>query len=362
MANTLDINQMGISDMTNAVPNWDVTPKEVDGVRDQDETTWQNANWSRQWGYFNSIPDLKSAMLMKSVWNVGKGWTADSETTVTLEHISGWGKDTFDDILFNLDLISRIGGDSYAEIIKDAETGLLINLKPLNPNTMKIVIDRNGIIKRYEQMSTTKGAQPIKFKPEDILHISHNRLADQIHGISDIDVLEPIIKADQENFVDMQKIMHHQARPLIMFKLGTDKPATIAAFAAKMDSATAKGENVYIPDDASSVEFEVIQVNVSAIIMEWRTNLRNAFYRALGMPLIVFGNAGTTESGGKIEYMAHEQVFEYEQRKIEQQLWNQLFIRIDLIPPSSLVENMQANVNKSQGAFQPNDVMAGVGQ
>ena len=174
---------------------------------------------------------------------------------------------------------------------------------------------------------------------------------------------EPLEK--EISIEDMQKIMHRQARPMIMFKLGTDDTVKIAAFVKKMDAAVNKGENIYIPDDANSVDFEVVQVNVSSIIMEWRNDLKNRFYRTLGLPQIVFGSAGTTESGGKIEYLAHEQIFEKDQRSVENQIWQQLQLRINLIPPTSLLDNMEQDASKDgamqQVNMQPSDVTAGAG-
>jgi len=352
------------SNLTTTVTDISVSSLMTDGATGQDEFTWQNTKWSEYWGYFNSIPELKSALLMKATWDVGKGYTCDTETSVILDHVSGWGKDTFLDILFNMDLISRLAGDSYAEIIRDKETDLLLNLKVLDPGSIKIVTDQKGIIIRYEQ--TNKVANRIiKFDPVDILHFSHNRLADQIHGISDITSMENTILAELENFTDLKKIMHRQARPMIMFKLGTDDPTKIAAFVAKMDQAVNKGENIYIPDDTNTVSYEVIQVNVGANVMAWREDIRNKFYRTLGLPLIVFGSSGSTESGGKIEYLAHEQVFSHDQKFIEEQIWNQLYLRIKLNSPVTLLENLQRDESKDaeQGLeLQPSDVTAGSGE
>jgi hypothetical protein len=100
------------------------------------------------------------------------------------------------------------------------------------------------------------------------------------------------------------------------------------------------------------------------MILTWRDDIRNKFYRAVGMPLVIFGQAGATESGGKIEYLAHEQVFERDQRFLEKQIWNQLFLKIDLLPPTSLLNNLQTDQMKdaNQGLeIQPQDVTAGKG-
>jgi len=350
------------SNMSTTVADVTVTPLNTDSPTGQDEYTYQNTEWTTYWGYFNDIAELKNALITKSIWVTGKGYTADPETTVILDHISGWGKDTFKDILFNMDLMSRLCGDSFAEIIK-ADDGTILNLKVLNPGTIKIVVDEKGIIKRYEQTSNTTKAVT-KFKPDEIFHLSHNRLGDQIHGISDIISLKKVIDAENEHFTDMKKIMHRQARPMIMFKVGTDDPTKITAFQVKMDAAVNKGENIYVPDDKNTLSYEVIQVNVSPSTMAWGDSIRQKFYRSLGLPLTVFGAASGNESQSKIEYLAHEQVFSHDQKFLEEQIWNQLFLRIKLNSPVTLLENLQTDERKdgNQGLeIQPADVTAGRG-
>lgn len=357
MANK-DIAQSVASNLAGNVKDFSIDTLNTDAATGQKETTWQNFDWPKYWGYFNAVPDLKSAILMKAIWNVGKGFTADPATEVLLSHINGWGKDTFEDILFNMEVIRRVNGDAYAEIIRDS-AGALVNLKPLDPGSMRIIVDEKGMIVRYEQMNKINDAKK-EFPPDKIFHLSHNRLADQIHGISDIKALEKTILAEEQSFDDAMKIMHRQAKPMIMFKLGTDNAGKIATFVNKMDKATATGENIYIPDDENAVKHEIIQVDISAQFLLWRTDVRNKFYRGVGMPLIVFGNAGTTESGGKIEYLAHEQVFEHEQKFIEEQIWQQLGITIDLYSPVSLLESLQGDQTKDTGqpGLQPADVTA----
>jgi len=363
MANELDFTKATASNMTDNVEDVVVDTKVTDGASGTGETTYLNTNWSKWWGYFNAIPDLKSAMLMKAIWNVGKGYKTDPATEIILDHIAGWGKDTFDDIMFNMEVIKRVGGDAFAEIMRD-DDGTLLNLKPLDPSSIRIVVDDLGVIVRYEQLSKTKKATKT-FKPEEIFHLCNNRLADQIHGISDIESMEKTILAEYQTFDDINKVAHRQAKPMIMFKLGTDDQTKIDAFIAKMDAATNKGENIYIPDDQNSVSFEVIQVNINQTLMEWRNDIRNKFYRALGLPQSIFGSAGATESGSKIEYLGHEQIFEKDQRYWEKQIWNQLYLKIDLIPPVSLLENLQTDQNKDaqQGMeIQQSDVTAGSGK
>ena len=78
--------------------------------------------------------------------------------------------------------------------------------------------------------------------------------------------------------------------------------------------------------------------------------------------MILFGSAGSTESGGKVEYLGHETVFEHDQLYIEEQVKAQLGYKINLNSPTSLLENLAADENKDAQnaiAFQPQDARGG---
>jgi hypothetical protein len=332
----------------------------VDAPQDQKETTWQNSRWTQQWGYFNKIPDLAAALILKAVWNLGGGYTADPETTVILDHISGYGKQTFLEILFSMDIESSIGGDAYAEIIRDGD--VIINLKNMNPENIRQVYNDKGILIRYEQTDKL-GKDVKKFEPEDIFHISNLRLAGQMHGISSIDPLEKTILADNESFTDMKRLMHFQSNPHIIWKLKTDDPTKIGVIKTRIETARNLGEDTFIPDDDETITHEIVQSNPSQVIMMWRADMRNRFFRGIGLPEILpSGAEGSSESSGKIGYLAFERVVKHKQKFYENQIWNQLNLKISLIPPASLEQPLNQDASKDgMNAFKPSDTIAGVG-
>ena len=173
---------------------------------------------------------------------------------------------------------------------------------------------------------------------------------------------EKIILADEENFNVMQKVARFQAVPFIIFSVKTDNAVSIARFKSNIKSARENQDDLIIPDDENLLDWDTVQVTPSAILMEWRNSLNNQFYQAVGMPLILFGGAGTTESGGKVEYLGHETVFEFGQRYIERQVQAQLGWKINLNSPTTLLENLQADEAKDAQngiQFQPQDALGG---
>lgn len=324
---------------------FEVDSQTTDGVADQKETFYQNFKWAQYLGYYKTIPELGSAIDAKATWTVGKGFKADEETTLILDTIKGWGKDTFNTILENMIRTYNIGGDAFCQIILDDEENL-VNLKPLDPETILIYVNQQGIIIRYEQISKAKRPN-IKFQPEEIFHLARNRVADEIHGVSIIERLETIINMRNEAMADWQRVLHKNIDPMIAYKLDTDDTSKIAAFKAKVDAAKGKGENMYIPKD--SVEFEIISLAPNANLnpLTWIDNLNNYFYQATGVPQIIVGGGGEfTEASAKIAYLAFQQGVEEEQLFVEEEILSQLNLIIELEFPVSLENELLTDKQK----------------
>ncbi len=352
-----NISSSEISDLTNAITPYSVTPMSTDGIADQAETTYMNNEWSQQLGYYKQIPELNVTINAKATWTVGKGYMADDETTMLLQTFNGWGNDTFNTIIENMMRTYLIGGDSFAEIIRD-DDDVLINLKPLDPGVMRVVVGRNGRIKRYEQLSKVK-QQPKKFKTEDILHLSRNRVADEIHGDSLVNVLANIILMRNEAMTSYKQVMQRYMKPRYVFHLDTDDTAKIAEFKAKMDKAWADGENIYVPKGIVVPELQAVSPNATLNPQTWIDSLNQYFYQASeGTDIVIGVNQSITESNGKIRYLAFQQFIEADQLYLEEQILAQLNLEIEFNFPASLENELLSDEKKDgQGetAVEPND-------
>ncbi len=355
------------SNIATAFTDYSVPPAITDGPSDQKETEWTNVNWGNWLGYYKAIPELSSVIDAKATWTVGKGFKADEVTTMLLDTIKGFGKDTFNTIIENMIRTYNIGGDAFCEIIRDKEDNL-INLKSLDPSTIRIVANSKGVIIRYEQISKIAGDNRTKiehkFKPEEIFHLPRNRVADEIHGTSITEKLVTIILMKNEAMDDWKRVLHRNIDPMIAYKLDTDDETKIAEFKAKVDAAKGKGENMYIPKD--TVEFEIISLapNANLTPITWIESLDAKFYEAAQVPkIIVGGSGGFTEAAVKIAYLAFQQTIEEEQLFVEEEVLSQLNLVIELEFPASL-ENELLSDKAKDGAenIQPNETTAGSGQ
>ncbi len=362
----VDIASAVASDLTNQMVAFEVDKASTDGIFEQKESKWQEENWETYFGYYTDekIPEITSVIDTLATWTVGKGYKADEETTMLLDTIKGFGFDTFNTILENAMRTMQIGGNFYAEIIRDSEENL-INLKPLDPSVMVHIAGKNGQIKRFEQTQKTKGQPPKKFQPEDIFYLCRNRVADEIHGRGIIAKLKLIMNMKNEAMEDWRRVLHRNVDPLWIFHLDTDDTTKIAAFKAKHDAARKNGENMYIPKDVIVPEVVAVAPNASLNPLPWIDMLDLKFYNAARVPKIILGGAGgLTEAAVKIAYLAFQQTIEEEQLYIEEQVLSQLNLVINLEFPASLENELLSDNAKDaeSGATQPNDTTAGSGE
>ena len=345
-----DVGSAAVGTAATLVTDINVNTASTDGA-ESGETFYINTKWPQWLGYYKSIPEVKTAIDYRAIWTLGKGYKADSYTKTILDHIKGWGHDSFNSILKNLIVVRRIGGDAFAEIIRD-DDGMLLNLKPLDPGAIKIVADKKGIIKRYEQISKT-GGDVIKFDRKEIFHLTNKRIADEIHGVSDIEAIENIIKASNESFDINKQIIKNFSRPKMMVEIDSDDTAKINAFITKFDQATQKGDNLFYPKGTVKPDVLAVPSNATLNVLPWREHLKNYFFQVVGIPQIILGSSGEfTESTAKIAYLAFQQSVEDEQLDIEEQVWNQLYLKIELQFPASLQNEMLSDTRKDGNSQQ----------
>lgn len=342
-----DIGSTAVGSNSTYVTNYVVDTAQTDGATGQDEYSWMNTRWTQQYGYYKNVEELKMAIDAKAMWTIGKGFTADPVTSLTLSVIKGSGRDTFNSILENMIRVSEIGGDAFAEIIRD-DDGRLVNLKPLDPSSIKIVANRSGLIVRYEQtVKIPTGREVKRFEPEDIFHLVNNRVADEIHGNSTVDSVEWIILALKEAMADYKKLLHRNIYPVRIWKLDTDVPSEVAAFKNKVAQSKGEFEDIFIPKDLVETELASVPENSTMNPMPWIAMLTGKFYKTVGVPeIIIGGSQELTQTAAQIAYLAFEQVVEQKQLYIEEQVLHQLNLEIQLSFPASLQNNLLSDAAK----------------
>jgi len=360
MPNT-DIGNAVASGVSSTVTDYNVTSDITDSASGDKEFEYIIERWHEFLGYYKNIPELKIAVDTKANWVLGNGYEADNNTQLVLDRIRGNGKQTFNSILESMERTCYIGEDAYAEIITN-EDGLVLNLKPLDPSTIKIVFNSKGRVLRYEQINMVTPNK--NFRPDQIFVLTHNRIADEVHGTSIIPAVEWVILARNEAMSDWRRVLHRNIDPLWVFHLDTDDTTKIAEFKTKMDSARGKGESMYIPKGAVVPELISTATNASLSPLAWIEQLNDYFYQAVGVPQIIVGNAKSfTDASGKIVYLAFEQRVRGRQKYVEEQILTQLNMQIELIFPASLENEALSDRPQEepiQQPIEPNDEVAEV--
>lgn len=349
-----DPNSTVTSDMDNQVDDWEVQPVSTDGIGDNKETEYSWTNWTKWYGYYRKTPQLKKAIDAYATWAVGKGFKGeDEETDVMLDRITGWGEDTFQSILWNMVVIKKVNGDAFAEIIRDEKTGKLLNLKPLDPASMKVVVNRQGIIKRYEQTNKTgEKTSIIKFEPQKIFHIVNDRTADEIHGISVVESVEPVIKAREEAAADWRTVLHRNVVPLTVVEIDSQNDEKIKAFEKKFGDIINKKDVLFVPKDTVKIDRTTLANNATLNPLPTLEYLDNFFYQAVGIPRIILGGSNEfTEATAKIAYLTFSQVYTREQRELEADIWNQIGLKITIEKPAEIQNELLSDEAKDKGTL-----------
>lgn len=355
----VDVANLVKSNITGTIVDYSVESEVTDGADGTKEFRWQMEHWEKYLGYYKQIPELQTAIDAKANWTIGAGFTSDEVSQMILGSLQGHGKDSFNTILGNMIRTYTIGGDSFAEIIRNQDD-LIINLKPLDPNSIVIVSNAQGIIIRYEQVSKTKKPNK-RFNADDIFHLSRKRIADEVHGISVVSAVEFIILARNEAMTDWKRVLHRNIDPLWVIHLDTDDTAKINTIKTTWDSARVEGENIYVPKDVVVPELITTAANASLNPLAWISQLADYFFQAVNVPQIIVGNAKEfTDASGKIVYLAFEQSVKGEQLYIEEQILNQLNVDIQLTFPASLQNDLISDDKKESDlqASQPSDTTA----
>jgi len=355
----LDVSKVTTTDLSSTVDDFSVASQTTDRVEDSKETRYSFPNATKHLGYFKEIPELRQAILGLKMWTVGKGYTfVNPRDEVRMRHIAGWGQDNFQTILENLFVMVKVFGDAFAEIIRN-QNGTLINLKPISPEVMTIVVDSFGMIKRYEEV---KGNKITKYQPEEIFHLCNERIGSEIHGSSVIESCQWVIDARNEIMNDYRKVLHRNVIPVRIIEIDEDDTTKRNTLKTEYATAIDKGEVLILPKGTAEVKDSTITIQDPSTFIQY---LENFFYQAVGVPKIILGGSEQfTEASSKVGYLTFEQVYAAEQRKLELAILNQLGVKLKFNRPISLKEPVQDSEQKdtSQVGFQPNDTQAGRGE
>lgn len=350
----LNISAATTTNFTDNVPDFIVAAKALDAASPAtDETYWYFSNATKYYGYYLSIPNIFNAANALATWTVSRGWKTDNlQLKQELDHIIGMGKDTFTKIMWNHEVVKLVVGDSFLEV-KRNEKGVLLNMIPISPERVRVVFNKEGMIKRYDVWNSREW-KPIK--KENMLHSVNKRIGDQLHGTSQIEPAQKDVKRIEEALSDEQ-VIKHRDKALGIVKYKTDKAGKIAYTNSQIEKGVQNGEMIGLPEDTA--EILPYPSRSSEDRTGWISFLENRFYQNFGVPRSIASSDGTSEVGGKMGHVIFEPIYTKEQVDLEEDLWIQQAIKIKFNRPPSL-GGLQPQIDESKNTgqlnIQPNDV------
>lgn len=340
----------------------------------------QNIEFTSWHGYYREIPELQGMIDRLANWVIfGGDDTQPNDKDITFktkadrnkfERITGFGKDTPEDVLYNLFRLGKICGTSIAEIIKTPKKGL-VNLKPLDPSTIQVIANNKGRLEKFKQVINEKNGKQTftDLKKEDVFYIAWNRIADEIVGISTIEKLQTIIDYRHQAMEDLAEVFHRYVVPFWLFYVDTDNDTEIEKFNEKIKEIFKKKgrDHLTLPNDTVK-DHERLSIPQYSTLdpLNWIKHLERYFLMSEGVPEIIAGIGRETADassrmiwiGWRIITIAHQKTFE---KQIKSQLGiNLRFPRpVNILAPEitgqrSNIKPARSDENKSEPKKEPN--------
>lgn len=348
----LNISQATTTDFTNTVPDFIVESMALDIANaDGSETFVYYDKATENFGYQFNHPQVASPLNAICTWSYRQGWTSeDPLMRVILPKIDGNGKETFEQIIWNHGNVKLGHGDSFIEIIRN-KNKTLVNLINISPERVKSIWKGPRIV-RYEIWN---GKTWVKKKINEIFHSMSKKLGDSTIGTGQIQSNKSVNDTMIEAFEDERTIKHRdKALGIVYYK--TTNEGKIAFANKAIQKAVADGEMVGFPE--STAEIKPYPSKSSEDRQNWLGYVENLSYQTGGVPRSIVTSDGTSEVGGINGHLIFEPIYGAEQLDMENELWQQVAIKIKFNRPPSLAPKTQENAEKNTGqtSIQPAEV------
>lgn len=347
----VNISNATTTDFTNKVPDFIVQSMSLDVANaDGSETFVYFDKAAENFGYQYNHPQVDSPLTSVCTWAFKQGWTTeDPAQEVILKKIDGNGKETFDHIVWNQANVAVGHGDSFSEIIRN-DKGTLVNIINISPERVKVVFVGQRI-KRYEIWN---GKKWVVKKTQDIWHSQQKKLGDSMTGRGNIQINKKVNDAMIEAFED-ERVIKHRDKALGVVYYKTNNQGKISYANSQIEKAVKSGEMVGLPEDTAKIE--PYPSRSSEDRQNWLQYVEGLGYQTGGTPRSIVTSDGASEVGGINGHLIFEPIYGALQLQIENELFQQLAIKIKFTRPPSLAPKTQENAEKNTGqvAIQPSE-------
>ncbi len=302
------------------------------------ESSSYQCDWNKWHGIYRKIPEARSTIDLECKWIIGKKISMSDNAKKITDRIRGNGNQTFRKILMNHLRVSKICGDSYLEKIKD-KAGRIINLKMLNPGTIKVQANNKGMITKYEQVSSNQSIEKSTvlqtWQPDEIWHLMNDNIADEIHGIPELEKTYDIMKWKSQCMNITSVIFFRYIAPILEIYANTDDPTELAAIVALYDKSIKNFENRVIPKGAiDKVERVSVPQYSTLDPLPWLKFLRSYYTESSNCPDLIRGKSDEVSlAAGKLNYVGWKEKIIFKQLEFAEEIKANLGIEVEFEEP-----------------------------
>lgn len=163
---------------------------------------------------------------------------------------------------------------------------------PLNVTTMSVLRDKNGVIRSWQQ-EVDGGDKPIKFKPEDIIHIYYKREKGKAFGTPFLLPVLDDIRALRQAEETVLRLIYRNLNPLLHIVVGTDN---IPAQESEVEVVRTEFENMDLEAGFVTNERVRIEAIASDKIIDAHSYLKyfeQRVFTGLGVSELMMGRGNT---------------------------------------------------------------------
>lgn len=186
----------------------------------------------------------------------------------------------------------------------------------VDPTTMQIKVDKNGMIKNYQQ---EVGNNKKSYKPEDVVHFYIDKEGGKLFGTPRLEAVLEDVKMLRKIEGNVLKLIYRYSTPLMQMKIGIPEPGLMATTKeineARTEIEKLADDGIFITNERT--EFNAIGAEGEALdASKYLAYFESRVFSALSLSAAMAGRGGAKHDADSMEEQVHDAV-KYFQRAMQ---------------------------------------------
>lgn len=236
--------------------------------------------------------------------------------------------------------MSNIGGLQAKGVYAQKPVGGYFRV---DPTTMQIKVDKNGMIKNYQQ---EVGNNKKSYKPEDVIHFYIDKEGGKLFGTPRLEAALEDVKMLRKIEGNVLKLIYRYSTPLMQMKIGIPEPGLMATTKeineARTEVEKLADDGIFITNERT--EFNAIGAEGEALdASKYLAYFESRVFSALSLSAAMAGRGGAKHDADSMEEQVHDAV-KYYQRAMQTFIENGIITELLLEGGYNPVSNIQDKV------------------